>query len=51
MLYAVTFGWLIPIYTYVLLELIMFPVQLWSVNLWAVPCTDRSRNSSGRIYC
>lgn len=42
MLFAVVFGRkaVYPIYVYVLLELVMFPVQLWSVNylyIWLVP--------------
>lgn len=34
MLFAVTFGWraLLPIYTYVLLELVIYPTGLWSIN-------------------
>ena len=34
MLFAVVFGWkcVFPIYLYVLLELILFPVNLWSIN-------------------
>lgn len=41
MLFAVTFGGkaVYPIYIYVLLELVTFPVQLWSVNylyIWAL---------------
>ncbi len=33
-LFAVTFGWksLLPIYTYVCLELVVYPIQLWSIN-------------------
>jgi len=42
MLFAVTFGGkaVYPVYTYVLLELVTFPAQLWSVNylyVWLVP--------------
>lgn len=41
MLFAVTFGWkaLYPIYTYVLLELVVYPPQIWSLNylyIWLI---------------
>ncbi len=41
MLFAVTFGWksLLPIYTYVLLVLAVYPPQLWSINylyIWLI---------------
>lgn len=41
MLFAVTFGWkaLYPIYTYVLMELVVYPPQVWSLNylyIWLV---------------
>lgn len=41
MLFAATFGWkaLYPIYTYVLLELAVYPPQVWSINylyIWLI---------------
>ncbi len=41
MLFAVTFGWkaLLPVYTYVCLELVVYPIQLWSINylyIWLI---------------
>lgn len=41
MLFAATFGWkaLYPIYTYVLLEFVVFPIQLWTINylyIWLI---------------
>lgn len=41
MLFAAVFGWkaLYPIYTYVLLEFVVFPVQLWTINylyIWLI---------------
>lgn len=42
MLFTVTFGWraLLPVYTYVLLELVVYPPELWSISylyIWLVP--------------
>lgn len=41
MLFAAVFGWkaLWPVYTYVLLEFVVFPIQLWTINylyIWLI---------------